>query len=70
LVTSFLVREFSNQKNTSQRFFVMRDIFSPRPLPLFRAPQRRAHTRKSATVSERIALRAPRAMREISASAT
>jgi hypothetical protein len=70
LVTSFLVREFSNQKNTSQRFFVMRDIFSARALRSFHAPRRRAHTRKSAMVSERIALRARHATRETSAGAT
>jgi hypothetical protein len=32
LVTSFLVREFSNPKNTSQRFFVSRADFRARDL--------------------------------------
>jgi hypothetical protein len=31
-VTSFLVREFSDPKNSSQRFFVRRAIFSARRL--------------------------------------
>jgi hypothetical protein len=39
LVTSFLVREFSNLKNTSQRFFVLRAIFSARRLCATRAPR-------------------------------
>jgi hypothetical protein len=50
LVTSFLVREFSNSKNTSQRFFVMRDIFSARRLCAARAARERAHIKKNALV--------------------